>query len=224
MAVFSVPVVLLKSAPKPVAVLSSPLVLKVSAPEPAAVFSVPAVLLKSAKEPMAVLSLAVLLLKSAPKPVAVLFVPVVLLRSAWKPSAVLDEPVVLLESENQPCAVLSDPVVAKLSASTFSAALLPLPRSSEARLACATGETAKQASMSRIAVNTVFRFFIKLVSFLCWLSFYKGIPDRALQGILVFFERFALPPNDCRRPNKRSRYVGIEQIRKIDRNRGRSRD
>jgi hypothetical protein len=56
--------------------------------------------------------------------------PVMFLKSAWKPSAVLSLPVVLLKSENHPCAVLSDPVVLKLSAWTFSAALLPLPRSS----------------------------------------------------------------------------------------------
>src|SRR5436309_1543823 len=98
----------------------------------------------------------VVLLKSAPKPVAVLLVPVVLLRSAWKPSAVFEKPLVLFESENQPCAVLSDPVVFRLSACTFSAALLPLPRSSVGCFACATGETAKQASTSRIVANIVF--------------------------------------------------------------------
>src|SRR5438094_525583 len=97
--------------------------------------------------------------------------PVVLVTSALVAVAV----VVLLKSENQPCAVLFDPVVLRLSASTFSAALLPLPRSSEGRLAWATGENAKHASTSRIVVNMVLRSFIKLVSFLCWLSFYKGI-------------------------------------------------
>ena len=114
--------------------------------------------------------------------------PSVLLKSAWKPSAVFYEPLVLLESENQPCAVLFDPVVLKLSASTFSAALLPLPRSSEGRLACVTGAIPRQTTASRIAVNMVFRFFIKLVSFLCWLSFYKGIPERVLQEIVRNFD------------------------------------
>src|SRR6266480_6580394 len=105
----------------------------------------------------------VVLLKSAPKPVAVLLVPVVLLRSAWKPSAVLDEPVVLLKSENQPCAVLSDPVVLILSAWTFSAALLPLPRSSDfdGGVAWATGASAEEASATTIAASTVIRFFIR---------------------------------------------------------------
>src|SRR5881396_1018837 len=116
---------------------------------------------------MAVFPLPVVLLKSALSPLAVLELPSVLLKSAWKPSAVLDEPVVLLKSENQPCAVLFDPVVLRLSASTFSAALLPLPRSSEGRLAWATGKTANQASTSRIVVNMVFRFFINLISFHC---------------------------------------------------------
>jgi hypothetical protein len=46
---------------------------------------------------------------------------------------VLKLPSVLLKSENQPWAVLFDPVVLKLSALTFSAALLPLPRSSPAK-------------------------------------------------------------------------------------------
>src|SRR6266567_3396205 len=60
-------------------------------------------------------------------------------------------PMVLLESENQPCAVLFDPVVLKLSALTFSAALLPLPRSSPAELgdfACTMGKSTKHATAS----------------------------------------------------------------------------
>src|SRR5882724_4967118 len=83
-------------------------------------------------------------------------------------SAVFDEPLVLLKSENQPCAVLFDPVVLKLSASTFSAALLPLPRSSDCCLAWATGEIAKQQSTRRVVVNILFRFFINLVSSHCF--------------------------------------------------------
>src|SRR4029450_6910717 len=105
------------------------------------------------------------LLKSAPKPVAVLLVPVVLLRSAWKPSAVLDEPLVLLKSENQPWAVLFDPVVAKFSAWTFSAALLPLPGSSERRLAWATGKNKRQATDSRFTMNMMFRLSINQFPF-----------------------------------------------------------
>jgi len=59
---------------------------------------------------------------------------------------VLKLPVVLLNNEDQPCAVLSDPVVPALSASTFSAALLPLPRSSEGCFAWAAVTSAIQAS------------------------------------------------------------------------------
>ena len=70
---------------------------------------------------------------------------------------------------NQPCAVLFIPVVPKLSASTFSAALLPLPRSSPSGgvavgvgvgvgkgLASAMGDAVKQASASRTDVNMIF--------------------------------------------------------------------
>jgi hypothetical protein len=45
------------------------------------------------------------------------------------------------------------------------------------------------------------------------LSLYKRIPERVLHGFLVFFERFALPPDDCRRLSEWSWYVGVEQIR-----------
>ena len=78
-------------------------------------------------------------------------------------------------SEDQPCAVLLDPVVLKLSASTFSAALLPLPRSSPsdgvavgvgvgvgAGLASAVGDAVKQASASRIDVNMIFGLFMNV--------------------------------------------------------------
>src|SRR5436309_2332653 len=134
---------------------------------PVAVLLEPVVLPESALRPLATLLLPVVLLESAREPLAVLAPPVVLLRSAWKPSAVFDEPVVLLKSEDQPCAVLFDPVVLRLSASTFSAALLPLPRSSVGCFAWATGESTKHASTSRIVVNMVFRSFINLLSFDC---------------------------------------------------------
>src|SRR5439155_1795281 len=149
-AVFWKPVVLLQRASTPLAVFLEPVVFLESAPEPLAVFSSPEVLLASTCTPVAVLEL-----------------PVVLLYSAWKPSAVLPLPLVLLKSENQPCAVLFDPVVLKLSASTFSAALLPLPRSSVGCFAWATGESTKHASTSRIVVNMVSRSFINLLSFDC---------------------------------------------------------
>ena len=69
----------------------------------------------------------------------------------------LAEPVVLLKSENQPCAVLFGPVVLKLSAWTFSAALLPLPRSSPfaGGAAWATGKSARQASANRMRKGTL---------------------------------------------------------------------
>src|SRR5207244_7512238 len=98
--------------------------------------------------PVAVLKLPVSLPERANVPLAVLEPPVVLPYSALNPSAVFPDPVVLLKSENQPCAVLFGPVVLKLSAWTFSAALLPLPRSSPfgGGAAWATGKSARQAS------------------------------------------------------------------------------
>ena len=89
--------------------------------------------------------------------------PIVLLNSVLKPLAVLSLPAVLADSEFQPCAVLFGPVVAMLSASTFSAALLLLPRSSLEGVglgrglpAVAVGESAKQAIASRTDVNMMF--------------------------------------------------------------------
>src|SRR5439155_9305962 len=96
--------------------------------------------------------------------------------------AVLDEPLVLLKSENQPCAVLFGPVVFKLSAWTFSAALLPLPRSSPfgGGAAWATGKSARQASartrksdrLNECDVFMVWSFWFALFS--NWMAFTEG--------------------------------------------------
>src|SRR5262249_7313697 len=100
-----VPVVLLKSASKPLAVLSLPVVLPRSARVPVAVLLLPVVLLESAEVPLAVLPLPVVLLKSTEVPLAVFAKPVVLLTSARSPIAVLSEPV-LFTSASSPRTVL----------------------------------------------------------------------------------------------------------------------
>src|SRR2546430_355758 len=84
----SLPVVLLRSATKPIAVLLLPVVLFRSAAEPVAVLKPPVELLLSASKPLAVLFLPVVRLKSALKPMAVLLKPVIRLKSACSPSAV----------------------------------------------------------------------------------------------------------------------------------------
>src|SRR5215510_16058758 len=84
---------------------------------------------------------------------AVLLSPTVFPLRACRPSAVLKLPAVLLNSEDQPCAVLSDPVVLGLSASTSSAALLPLPRSSEGGFAWATDASAIAASANAMTTK-----------------------------------------------------------------------
>ena len=118
------------------AVLSLPDVLSLSALSPAAVFSMPSVLLWSARAPVAVFRQPAVLLKSENAPLAVLLMPLVLLRSDWKPVAVFLLPAVLLRSDWKPVAVLLTPLVRLISASTFSAAELPLPRSSPAAKGC----------------------------------------------------------------------------------------
>ena len=88
MAVFSLPVVLLSSASKPMAVLSLPSVLVKRANVPLAVFWVPVVLLKSAPAPVAVFESAVLR-RSVPAPTPGQKFPSVRLRSEYKPIAAL---------------------------------------------------------------------------------------------------------------------------------------
>ena len=106
--------------------VGTPVVLVLSAPEPVAVFSVPSVLLKSARYPVAVLLPPVVLKASARTPLAVLLLPVVLLDSASEPLAVLNSPVVLLESALKPVAVLSWPLIS-LKRANVPLAVLPLP-------------------------------------------------------------------------------------------------
>lgn len=109
----------------------------------------------------------------------------------------LDEPLVSLKSENQPWAVLFDPVVLKLSALTFSAALLPLPRSSgRGGFAWATGESAKQASSRMIVVSILFRFFVN------YFSFHKGSNEVAEPGSEIFFGKVARGPSNARRARR----------------------
>src|SRR5262245_3107498 len=94
MAVFSLPVVLLRSAELPVAVLWNPVVLNNSAAAPRAVFSTPSPLLwfptlkRSVPAPRAELKLPSVLLKSENHPSAELATPVVRLHKAFCPSAV----------------------------------------------------------------------------------------------------------------------------------------
>jgi hypothetical protein len=84
-----------------VAVLWLALVLVWSAPEPVAVFELPLVLLERATYPLAVLAPPVVLLKSACEPVAVLLTPLVLRKSARNPAAALLLPVVSWKSAGE---------------------------------------------------------------------------------------------------------------------------
>src|SRR5262245_38249876 len=93
----------------PMAVFVLPLVLLKSALNPLAVLLMPVVLWKSAWSPLAVLLLPVVLKRSASLPLAVLPLPVVLLESAPSPKAVFSQPAVTPQSPDSPT-FWSDPV------------------------------------------------------------------------------------------------------------------
>src|SRR6266496_1842760 len=80
-----------------------------------------------------------------------------------------------------------------LSASTPSAALLVLPRSSEGvgvgdgRAASAAGETAKQASASRTDVNMIFGFFINVFLLIVGFSVFESARRSSLRAAQMCF-------------------------------------